>query len=393
MPTVEIREQQATQLGFPLTAADLQTFEDPLLRKYFTPRLTSKGTELKVTKVIGLLRLANADLVITPKVPVSGSMLLHWLHYAVNGDHPILPRSRHWDSAGDYFPDMVVQALLEECRKLLRDQLHKDYQRREVIEPTVRGRLDVTRQVTHRYGMLDRLHVHTFDRTSEIWENEVCGAALRHAAKTANDPKLRQQARQLAAKFPSCSSERARSALARARHHLLNLRYRAAHTWAEVVLRAGGVSDLFLPRELVGDSHLLVIEQLWQRVVHRMAGSLPKIDGVKIHRNRGRQVANFSPDALVATSTGHVAADAKWKNYDDAMVSRDDIHQLLTYANAYQPSDPRAVIVYPSALPTAWHTIDVKHLGSRIASIDVVGVDVTVRPEVSATILRERFHS
>lgn len=388
MPTDEIYEQQTTLLKFQLTGSDLQMFDDPALKKYFTPRPAAKGTTLTVRKVVGLLKLDNADLAVKPKIPVTGAMLLRWLHYAVSKDHPIISQARRWDVEGDYFPDMVVMALLDECRTLLRDQLHKDYQAQDTLEPTVRGRLDFTRQATQRYGMLDRLHVRTFDRTPAIWENEVCGAALQHAAKSAADPKLRQQARQLAAKFPSCSAEAARLILGRAQHNRLNLRYRAAHAWAAVVLKAGGVSDLFLPRSLVGESHLLVVEQIWQRVVHRMVGSPAKIDGVKIHRKRGYNVATFSPDALA----GQLPIDAKWKDYDKNKVIREDIHQLLTYANAYQPDNPRAVIVYPSAFPTAIHTIDVKHLGTKISAIDVVGVDVSVEPAINSVTLQGLLH-
>ncbi|ANZ34893.1 hypothetical protein BBK82_01155 [Lentzea guizhouensis] len=377
-----IREQQTTLLDFPLTEADLWKFDDPTLSKYFTPRPTAKGMTLKVNKVVGLLKLDNADLVIEPKIPVSGDMLLHWLHYATNKDHPISSQKRRWDTDGAYFPDMAVEALLDECRTLLRDQLRKDYQPSNTVEPAIRGRLDLTRQATHRYGMLDRLHVRTFDRTAQIWENEVCGAALQHAAKTAANPQLRQQARQLAVKFPSCTTEAARTALARSWHNRLNLRYRAAHAWAEVVLRAGGVSDLFLPRTLVGDSHLMVIEKVWERVVHRMAGSATKIDGVKIHRSH--HTATFTPDALV----GQLPVDAKWKDYDQRSVTREDIHQLLTYAHAYQPDSPRAVIVHPSTKPTAKHTIDVKHLGRRVAAVDVISVDVAVPPAENSALLQ-----
>ncbi|MEU7481289.1 hypothetical protein AB0A63_35305 [Lentzea sp. NPDC042327] len=383
----KFREQHTTLLDFELTEADLRKFDGPELRKYFTPRPTAKGTTLTVRKVVGLLKLDNADLVIEPKVPVSGEMLLHWLHYAANRDHPVLSQRRGWDADGDYFPDMAVEALLDECRTLLRDQLRKDYQPRQTVEAAVRGRLDLTRQATHRFGMLDRLHVRTFDRTVQIWENEVCGAALRHAAKTATTAKLRQQARQLSTEFPLCTAEVARSTLARSRHNRLNLRYRAAHAWAEVVLRAGGVSELFLPRTLVGESHLLVIEKVWERVVHRMVGSPATIEGVMVHRY-GDRARPYRPDALAE----RLPVDAKWKDYDRRAVTREDVHQLLTYAHAYQPHDPRAVIVHPSTAPTAKRTIDVKHLGRRIAAIDVIGVDVSTRPEENSATLQGLLH-
>ncbi|TWP48088.1 hypothetical protein FKR81_29340 [Lentzea tibetensis] len=173
---------------------DLELLTHPDLRGYFSLRRTRKGWTLKVRSAAGVLVLDCAELRISPKIPISGEMLLHWLHwlhYATKPYNTTVDQPRRWDVEGTYFTDLVVQAFLDECRILLRNQLRKDYVREEDVQNVLRGRLDVVKQASQRYGMLDRLHVRTFDRRVEVWENEVCGAALRYAARHAEQPRLR----------------------------------------------------------------------------------------------------------------------------------------------------------------------------------------------------------
>jgi 5-methylcytosine-specific restriction enzyme subunit McrC len=394
MRLVDVHEHITELLNFELTEADLRLLTDDVLHKYFRLQRKPEGWTVRVRGVTGTLRLDNAILRVQPKIDVSGKMLLHWLHYAANRFHPTHPHTRPWDTDGAYFTDMVVAALLDECRTLVTGQLRKDYQRQESIDGVLRGSLDVARQATRRFGMIDKLHVRTFDRSANIWENQVCGAALRHAARTAGRDDLRTQATQLAARFPSCSVETARQTLARAQHNRLNQRYRQAHTWAGVVLRSGGVSDLFLPRELVGESHLLIMHVLWERIVHRMVGSETAIRPVHVKRP-GNEVASFKPDAVARVDDAMLAVDAKYKNYDTDKVGREDIHQLLTYASAYRLPDTdllRAAIVHPSTSPTARREIKVSFGGDQLAVIDLIGVDVSVRPEDNSVVLRKLLH-
>ncbi|MGH3990009.1 MAG: 5-methylcytosine restriction system specificity protein McrC, partial [Pseudonocardiaceae bacterium] len=67
----------------------------------------------------------------------------------------------------------VIAALLGECKQLLRDGLRRDYLRREAVDTVLRGRLDISRQISRRYGQVDRLHLHRFDRDTAVWPNLV----------------------------------------------------------------------------------------------------------------------------------------------------------------------------------------------------------------------------
>lgn len=394
MSLAELSEYDSVRIPFDVTEADKRMLLDPQLRKHFTLLpVSDDGWAVKADDVVGVLRLDNGVIEIRPKIAITGDVLLDWLHYALDPHRSFHHSRRTWDVGGTYFTDMVVAAFLNECAMLSRGQLRRDYQRHESVDGVLRGRLDVAKQATRRYGMVDRLHVRTFERTADIWENQVCGAALRHAARTAESEDLRTEALRLLARFPSCSNSAALATLARARHNRLNHRYRAAHTWAGVILRSEGVRDLYLRRELVGDSQLLDMPVLWERVVHQMVDSAA-ITPVDIRRPDTKSVP-FKPDAVVVTAGGRLAVDAKYKNYDTGTVDRNDIHQLLTYASAYRLTDTdllRAAIVYPSTSRTGKRLINVDFGGRRLAVIDLIGVDVAVRPEDSSTVLRELLH-
>lgn len=101
--------------------------------------------------------------------------------------------------------DLVAAALLEQCVKLVRDGLRRDYVRRQSLEPVLRGRLDFAAQTTHRYGQLDQLHIRTFDRETDIWDNRVldmvsCGRLQRLPLPLAHADRAR---RELSASTPA----------------------------------------------------------------------------------------------------------------------------------------------------------------------------------------------
>jgi 5-methylcytosine-specific restriction enzyme subunit McrC len=322
-------------------------------------------------------------------------MLLAWLSYAAAHSRTVKGR-RTWAKGAVNLVDLIIAAYLEECRALVRGQLRKDYVRQDDVDVVLRGRLDFARQATQRFGMLDKLHVRTFDRRVDVWENEVCGAALVHAARITGNGGLRRDAGELAALFPSCSPMSARATLARARHHRMNLRYLPAHSWAGLLLNSGGVADLLSPGELGTDSLLLDMNRLWETVVRRMVTAAAKSAGASVVPSTkelatrvgqpGHRSSTFHPDVLVRDS-GLLAVDAKYKRYDQHAVSNSDVHQLLTYASSYGSGGvPRTVIVHPSGADTATRRVSVRGPAGSLGVIDVVGLSVAESPE--ANVLR-----
>jgi 5-methylcytosine-specific restriction enzyme subunit McrC len=288
-------------------------------------------------------------------------------------------------------PDLVVAALLRECRTLLRGQLRRDYRPAERVEAVLRGRLDIQRQVSRRFGQVDRLHVRTFERDTSGWENVVCGVALRRAAIVTRPSPLTAESLTLAEAFPHPGAGfDARRALRRATYHRMNVRYRAAHRWAALLLGGGGPTDLLAEGAAEADSLLIDMNRLWELVVTELVRQAVLRSGGKVVTSASRPitvhesdrpVTSLRPDVLARWPADTLPIDAKYKKYDESNVYPGDVHQLLTYARAHcGDGSARAVVVHPSRRGMTARKVVVNGPDGPVAEIAIVGVDASRDP-------------
>ncbi|MFE5033162.1 McrC family protein [Streptomyces sp. NPDC056683] len=357
------------------------------------------GWRLKADATVGILVLDRVRVVIEPKFAIPGEQLMSWLAYALGAPEPLLATPRRWATGPEGYADLVATALLEQCGQLVRGGLRRDYVRRQGLEPVLRGRLDVTAQVSQRYGQLDRLHIRTFDREVDIWDNRVLGTALRVACTLTAHPNLARDLHTIADAFPQASTpDAALRALDRTRYTRLNVRYHAAHTWARLLLRGGGVTDILTDSGVTADGILLSMPALWEAVVRRLAAeaSAPQgghpipsggPTGITVQGDLG-SASTFRPDVLLSLPGGAASArtllpvDAKYKRYDRYGVGAADVHQLLTYSAGYaRRNDPCAVLVHPCQSGHSRRVLSVSGPQGPIGSIHVLGVDTRTAPQ------------
>jgi len=356
------------------------------------------GWQLKADATVGVLVLDHIRLIIEPKFAISGERLMTWLAYALDAPTPLQTTKRRWSTGPDGYADLVAAALLEQCGRLLREGMRRDYVRHRSVEPVLRGRLDFAAQVSRRYGQLDQLHVHTFDRETDIWDNRVLGTALRAALPLVSDPHLARELRSAADAFPQAATPGAAlRALDRARYTRLNARYRAAHTWARLLLRGGGVTDLLTDLGASAEGLLLRMPALWEAVVRRLTTdvasrlggrSVPIAGGAGITvRGDLGNPSHFRPDVLLSLPGRDAArglllpVDAKYKRYDRYGVSADDVHQLLTYGASYASADnSHTVIVHPASGGHTQRTLQVRGPRGLLGSVQVLGIDTDAPP-------------
>ncbi|WP_330336871.1 McrC family protein [Streptomyces sp. NBC_00557] len=363
---------------------------------------TPTGWRLKAGATVGLLVLDRVRLVMEPKFALPGDRLMDWLAYALGAPAPLPVASRHWATGPEGYADLVAAALLEQCERLLREGLRRDYVRRQSLEPVLRGRLDVAAQATLRYGQLDKLHIRTFDRETDIWDNRVLGTALQVASALTTSPDLTRDLHTIADAFPKATPpDAALRALDRTRYTPLNARYRAAHIWSRLLLRGGGVTDILTDRGTAADGLLLAMPALWEAVVRRLV-----TDAAAPHGGRGVPSSGaagitvrgdlgitsaFRPDVLLSlpdrdpTVRALLPVDAKYKRYDRHGVGAEDVHQLLTYSAAYTPGDDRrAVIVHPRAGGHSYRALRVDSPRGRLGNIHVLGIGTHALPQEAA---------
>ncbi|PPS69066.1 MULTISPECIES: McrC family protein [Streptomyces] len=359
---------------------------------------TPTGWRLKAGATVGLLVLDRIRLVLEPKFAIPGDRLMDWLAYALGAPAPLPVTSRRWATGPEGYADLVATALLAQCERLLREGLRRDYVRRQNLEPVLRGRLDVAAQTTLRYGQLDKLHTRTFDQETDIWDNRVLGTALQVARALTTSPDLARDLHTIADAFPKATPpDAALRALDRTRYTRLNARYRAAHTWARLLLRGGGVTDILTDHGTAADGLLLAMPALWEAVVRRLVtdAAIPHgghtvpsggAAGITVRGDLGITSA-FRPDVLLSlpdrdpTVRTLLPVDAKYKRYDRHGVGAADVHQLLTYSAGYTSSDDRrAVIVHPSTGGHSYRTLKAGSPRGCLGNIHVLGVDTHTLP-------------
>ncbi|WTW93709.1 McrC family protein [Streptomycetaceae bacterium NBC_01309] len=376
---------------------------DLLNRHQLTKRAVGTDAwELKAGGIVGVLSLERVRLVIKPKFAIEGDRLVDWLCYGKGEPLSLPPAPRRWQTGEDGYEDPVPRALLNECRQLLARGLRREYTPTQSVEPALRGRLNVTQQVSRGFGAVDNLHVDTFDRADSGWENILCRVGLERAVENLGRraPALRREISEVLRAFPAPPRgfDTGR-VLTTAAYTRVNAHYRPAHTWVALLLGKGGVRDVLLDEGQDAETLLLKMAGLWERVVGRMAHDAAQVLGgtvvasataEKLHIGTSGDLGNhkpFRPDALVALpGIGHhyLPIDAKYKLYDTEKVESGDLHQMLTYIAGYTPaSAPMAVIVHPHASGPTRRTLKVAASGRAYGSIEVIGID-TAKPPAEA---------
>ena len=360
---------------------------------------TSSGWTLRTGPVCGVIELDGCTVTVRPKLMPDGTAVVSWISYALAA--PVeLSRMRQWLVGDDGLREVVVAALVRECRTLLRDGLRRDYRREQTVDTVLRGRLDIGRQLSRRFGQVDQLHLDRFDREVEIWENLVLRAALDVATKTSAGADLRRAAADVARGFPDCTwaSSLVRRRLSSARYHRMNVRYRPSHIWAGLLLGGGGVSDLLCLGPAHAGSLLVDMTRLWELVVLRLSrefssdgGKAAQTENVIRVTEDGYRPRTFRPDAFLAAAAQRggvrvLPIDAKYKDYGSEPVDRNDAHQLLTYATAYAGPHDRsiAVLVHPTTGGNTRRTLQVRAAVGHLGTIHVVGVDTGGAPADAA---------
>ncbi|GAA2257282.1 hypothetical protein GCM10010415_18340 [Streptomyces atrovirens] len=398
-PVVRLAEYQSVPLSRDrLTPRDVDRLHALQVHGCVTLGADHSGWRLKAEATVGVLVLDRLRLVIEPKFAIPGERLMSWLGYALDAPRPLRSPTRYWATQPDGYAELVATALLEQCEHLVHDGLRRDYVRRETVEPLLRGRLDVAAQATRRYGQLDRLHIRAFDRETDVWDNRVLGTALRVALRLTTHPGLARGLHGAAEAFPTAVSPAAAlHALDRIRYTRLNARYRAAHTWARLILRGGGVSDLLTDRGIAADGLLLRMPALWEAVVRRLVTEVAARHGGRVLPGNGGagitvrgdlgNPSAFRPDVLFelpgrnGSARSLLPVDAKYKRYDRHGVSAADVHQLLTYGAGYSScTTASAVIVHPQSGGRAHRLLKVDSPQGMLATLHVIGVDTDTHP-------------
>lgn len=377
--------------------------------------LEHRRRSLRARGVVGVIAAPGCQLEILPKIEAPGEAgateyatlrrrLVHML--AVTRDIRIDARdAARLDWQRDTLLEILIRLFCDRMLEAVRRGIPRRYTGHEDDLPSLRGRLDVTRQFSALAAAPQKLACRYDELSADIVLNQVMKAAIAKLSRLSTAPDNRRSLQELAFAYADISTLPA-SAL---RWDLITLD-RTNRRWREL---------LSLARLLLGDTYqttssgatdgqalLFEMNVLFEDYVARLlkravAGSSLQVRTQGGHRSclydEGRGRFRTCPDILVSDGSRiAMVIDTKWKRMtpqiDDPKqgVSQADVYQLMAYAQIYDCD--RVMLLYPHHaglpdMPVRQHYDIARDGGPHRLSVSTV--DVTAPHLYVVAFLRE----
>ena len=374
-----------------------------------TAVLTRTRRGLKAGQVVGVLSVPGRTVEILPKIDDDDgavrTALVRMLAVALGlriaeGDLAAL------DTQRNDLLELLVRLFAERLLAAVRRGLPRRYVAREEDLRLLRGKLDVTRQITHLAARPDRLACR-FDELSEDTPlNRVLKAAASRLARLARTAANARLLAEIAARFelvgdsPDPLREPVRLDRTNAAFHDLHrlARLFLEADWQSTASgRAAGFTLLF-PMNVLFEAF---VGRCLQRALARQPVRVRLQAGGRHGRHAltgadGRSLFALRPDAVIEGAegaNGAVVLDTKWKELDPDEdeetlgVAQSDVYQMLAYERSYRAS--RLILLYPwtGKLPPEGRAREWTVAGTDVP-LDVATVDVG-RPHKVVDALRD----
>ena len=364
-----------------------------------TAVLTRTRRGLKAGQVVGVLAVPGRTVEILPKIDDDDgavrAALVRMLAVALDlrvADADLAAL----DTQRNDLLELLVRLFAERLLAAVRRGLPRRYVAHEEDLRLLRGKLDVTRQITHLAARPDRLACR-FDELSEDTPlNRVLKAAVSRLARLARTAANARLLAELAARFefvgdsPHPLREPVRLDRTNAAFHDL-------HRLARLFLEGDWQSTA--SGRTAGFALLFPMNVLFEKFVGRclqraLAPVRVDLQASGRHALTGADrhpLFALRPDAVIEGAEGAVVLDAKWKELHlgekKLGVAQSDVYQMLAYAEAWDAK--RLVLVYPSprgmdkpGIVGEWRTSETDR------PLDIVTVNVG-RSETVVTALRD----
>ncbi len=403
--TVELAEYQKERVpAAKPTPADLKLAEKLSAGGAVDARLdvrwlTDGHVEINATSWVGVVQFSALEIHVVPKL-VGGSLrVLRMVEYA-NGIRLLahLPPDQRLSAVGTDLFQLIVMALVQETRELIRDGLIRDYRPADDSLMVLRGRLRMRDQFLRRYGSLHRLECQFDEYDGDIPENQLLAAALSAAATRVADDKLRTDTRGLAGALAGTCEPPTHDPewyMRRIHYDRRNSRYRPAHELALMVLEGLALNDLHSSGHQGVTAFMLDMNSVFERFVTRLVSEAlvgtslevsaqQSFGAVIVDEITGRTYSTIRPDLVIVDtqSARKVPVDIKYKLYEDKRFGAGDIYQLFTYAYALGGSEStrNAGVLYAATTSVTGPALRIKPQtavsGAHIrgAGLDVAGI-------------------
>ncbi|MFD1211098.1 McrC family protein [Arthrobacter sp. GCM10027362] len=332
---------------------------------------------IEAVRKVGVVRVADTQVEIQPKVPVG--RLFFMMGYALRRgfwlDHDI-----QVDEDRSLLP-AVAHAFLTQSARAISRGLLRGYRTIDESAPVVRGRPDITAQITRRGGLPLPAEIIVDEYTANIPENRILLSAARTLLSMPSlDNGDRSSLRQMLTRFDDVDAVPAGAPLPHVSFTRLNAHYLNALELASLILRYASVEHL--SGTVTATAYLFDMWQIFEDFLSTaLKTSLERIGGTgELQRSgefldHGNRIA-LRPD-IVWTENNSVRAvmDAKYKSVKYSRVPNSDVYQMLAYCTRYGLSDGHLIYASGEEEPC------VHQIRTTDIRIHCHAIDLSLRPK------------
>ena len=322
-------------------------------------RKLSNGIEIESNSYVGVVKLKNFQIIISPKI--TNVNLAKMIAFAYDLESiEILNELNELATSKANISDIISLIFLKETENIYYQGLRKRYQEKDEDIASCRGKINFNKLATNSSSAVT-LPCRYQELTVDIAENQIILAALKLLLVNTSNKNLNKRLNTLFSKIKDVVSLKplSKELLLKALNNSdrLNNNYKNIFKLIKLLLKEedfnflGEQNDNF-PGFLL-DMNLLFERFLYQYFRKKSAANT----NVKYQkslsnkfRTRNNKLYNLIPDYQFFENGKLLKiADAKYKNYDQRKVSAADLYQLTAYALANKEKIDQVSLFYPSS--------------------------------------------
>ncbi len=251
--------------------------------------------------------------------------------------------------------------------------MSRDYVTLEDGLRTVRGRIDIARQLSIHQDRLVPLECRFQEYTEDILPNQIIKSALRRLITMPGlDVTLGRTLRQLLAAFSDVSEvEYPTSAVPNVTFTRLNRHWQGPTRLARLILSQEAIKDELGATS--GTAFTVDMNKVFEKFVEEIVSHEARNHGLELHAQDDVKLTpkvNMTPDLILQIGSNRLGVgDSKYIEAESAEWPNANLYQLLAYCVAL--GLPRGLLIYASARP-----LEVQRVTSAGIELEAIGIDL-----------------
>jgi 5-methylcytosine-specific restriction enzyme subunit McrC len=370
--TITLREYETSPIPYRVTKQELDDLIS--LSPWVTLTPTGQPDEYSIRArggVVGSIVTPHVRVLLSPKASVSVENLFFLLDFA--------PDLIRWaKETVPFLADMdlfriIAWMLDREIRKQLARGLVRGYVDRSDSLPTVRGRINMTAQLSRHQSMMLPLECAYQEFTDDVEINRLIKGACRAVQRSAlADAQLAGRFRELISRFSDVTDVEYQHLPATLTFNRLNEHWHPATVLARLVLGRHSLRDH--EGSVIGSAFLVDMNKVFEKFVESVVREEVQKAGWYLDRQADRDLTDsiaMKPDLVLQRGNrDYAVGDAKYKALEIDEWPHPDLYQLLAYCVGL--GLPRGVLVYASEAQSR-----VEHVRTAAIDLEVIGIDLS----------------